>query len=442
MLVSVAALCACTSSRTQTIVLFDAEPDLRARAARVALVVRDAEGEVRFDGALEAAASGLLARVPMEPEGGDATRRWAVSAALEDGAGTVVATLTAAGGYVAGERRFARLVFRDAACGACDAGTRCDGAECVSRCVDTSRSEDDPATPVACPLDGDAGPHDAGGIDGGIEAGQDAGPDDAGTPDAADAGDSGTDAGCVGYAERVAAEPGLVLWHRMEEAGGTTATDSSPAGLDGTYESTGGAGELVFSVPGPGGTGSAVEMRRLDDGNGGGMSLNPRVSGGTSFVWYEGAPYTIEAWIYDESGWGDGGGSPIVIAERYLERGFRLKVDHVRREVRFDPWGSEEDVVATLLGAGRWAHVVVTVEPMSGTSRVEIFVDGASSAARTFDFVGLEECTPGDCESNTHVGSGQGDSADLRIDEVAIYRGVLPASTIAAHATAGRVACP
>lgn len=439
MLVSIAALCACTSSRTQTIALFDAEPALRERAARVALVVRDADGAVRFDGALEAAASGLVARVPMEPEGGDATRRWAITAALEDGTGSVLATLTAAGGYVAGERRYARLVFREAACGACDAGTRCDGAECVSLCVDTTRSEAELAPPIACPSDRDAGPRDGGGIDGGSDAGPDAGSDDAGTPDAPD---TGTDAGCVGYAERVAAEPGLVLWHRMEEADGPTATDSSPAGLHGTYESTGAAGELVFSVPGPGGTGSAVEMRRLDDSNGAGISLNPRLSGGTSFVWFEGDPYTIEAWIYDEAGWGDGAGSPIVIAERYLERGFRLKVDHVRREVAFQPWGSEQDVVATLLGAGRWAHVVVTVEPMAGSSRVEIFVDGVSGAASTYDFAGLDECTPGDCEASAHVGSGQGDSADLRLDEVAIYRGVLPASTIAEHAAAGRVACP
>src|SRR5687768_5288026 len=101
------ALAACdTHPATQVVVYLHAPPELRDLAARVQVRVEGAEGEVAYEGEEElASGAGAIARVPIVPRGGDATRTFRIEAALLDAAGGPLVELEASSGYVEDELR-------------------------------------------------------------------------------------------------------------------------------------------------------------------------------------------------------------------------------------------------------------------------------------------------------------------------------------------------
>jgi hypothetical protein len=256
------------------------------------------------------------------------------------------------------------------------------------------------------------------------------------------AGSSESGEPCESYETLVSGQPGLVLWHRMEEEEFGPALDSAQR-LDGQYHDASGDAELDFGIPGPGGTGNAVRFHTAATPGGSGLRLNARVRGEIgSFVWFEGTPYTIELW-YREHGMADGA-SPLLTVERYLELGFRFRIRHDTRLLHFSGWpphDSNDDLVVDAGSFGEWHHVVVTVEPSAHEHRVRLYLDGDYAAERVAVWTVLHQCDENPCPVAGFVGSGQGQHADLEIDEFAVYDGVLSSETIAAHERAGRSGC-
>ncbi len=167
MLVAGLACASCQSDvgPTQVTVVFDAEGALRSAAA-LSIVVRGGEGAPTEERHVQTVvAPRFPLRLALVPLGGDARRRYAIEAELEDGSGARLARLVARSGYVDGDHRELRLVFTE-----CCAAQNCD---------DTLTCRD-----CAC-ADPEIDPRDLlPGSDAGVDAGMDAGPTDAGTTDA------------------------------------------------------------------------------------------------------------------------------------------------------------------------------------------------------------------------------------------------------------------
>ena len=160
---------------TQVIVIFDAEPAVEERAARLVIFLWNDEREQRewdIDLGDGPEAADLPVRLPMVPRDGDASRRYEVVGELYDADGALLGRQRAIGGYVEGELREILLVFTADCLGlACGQRSTCRGEACVGACVV-------PAPPGQSPMRVDCGdePIDAGGppADAGIS--DDAGP--------------------------------------------------------------------------------------------------------------------------------------------------------------------------------------------------------------------------------------------------------------------------
>lgn len=140
-LLSVALLSCGSHPSTQVIVLFHAEPSIRADAASIRVVVEDAEGEVAHESTRPPPAGvGPLARVPIVPEGGDATRVFRIVGTLLDATGAEIARAEAVAGYTEDALRELHLWFDESCRGVttCGDGRTCDRGMCVGACFEPS----------------------------------------------------------------------------------------------------------------------------------------------------------------------------------------------------------------------------------------------------------------------------------------------------------------
>lgn len=140
-MISLAGLACGTKPATQVIVVVHAEPALRADANTIAVVVRGPDGEVALDreDPIGATAVGAIARVPIVPAGGDATRIFRLSAELRDADGQPLAQLAVDAGYQADELAEIHVWFEDACRGVldCGEGRTCVEGACVGSCYAT-----------------------------------------------------------------------------------------------------------------------------------------------------------------------------------------------------------------------------------------------------------------------------------------------------------------
>ncbi len=128
-----------TFPATQVLVFFHAEPTLAASATRLEVRVFDAMGTEPVFESVEplAGAVGALARVPLVPASGDASRRFRIEGSLLDDAGAVVSTVSAASGYVEHELRELHLWFDDDCAGVdCGVGRTCQSGVCLGECFE------------------------------------------------------------------------------------------------------------------------------------------------------------------------------------------------------------------------------------------------------------------------------------------------------------------
>ena len=142
-----------TVPATQVLVFFHADDDTRATATsiRVRVTTDDTVAVDRVD-PLPDASVGHLARVPLIPAAGDASRRFRVEGALLDAAGAVVVEVSAVAGYVGHERRELHLWF-DAECvgvEACGAGRTCQLGVCVGECFESRGAGGPPRASAVC----------------------------------------------------------------------------------------------------------------------------------------------------------------------------------------------------------------------------------------------------------------------------------------------------
>ncbi len=140
---------------TEVIVRIAADPELRARGALLHVEVFSQEGDRVLDRQKALAGSEPeLARVPVVPRDGDASRYFTVRAELFDAAGASLGVERITSGYREDRLSEVLLVFHAdcAAAGDCGEGRRCRSGVCVGDCVDPVEhaERETPSRCVAC----------------------------------------------------------------------------------------------------------------------------------------------------------------------------------------------------------------------------------------------------------------------------------------------------
>jgi hypothetical protein len=229
----------------------------------------------------------------------------------------------------------------------------------------------------------------------------------------------------AGYSDVILADHPDIYW-RLGELGGTTASDSSGKGRDGTY-----GGDPVLGVPGAikGDPDTAVKLDGVDDS----VSWQPARRQSLR------GPFSVEAWVRS----GRATGERAFVSTRWTrDYTFDIKMsDFDRRGIRVDVGdGSIWYVTETL--AFDWerfaTYHIVAVATMDD---VTLYVDGVSIG--TVDYSCSDYCRKPLFYGPKHrVQVGQNDSFNEwftgRVDEVAVYRYALTPEQVAAHYAAGR----
>jgi alpha-tubulin suppressor-like RCC1 family protein len=133
-----------THPATQVLVFVHAEPGLREQASRIQIQVEGPEGDTVADEdhPLPEESTGSIARVPLVPKGGDATRTFRLVATLTDGDGQKLVSGEVVSGYDNEKLREIHL-WLDEQCQdvSCDPGRTCDRGTCVGACFDPAKTD-------------------------------------------------------------------------------------------------------------------------------------------------------------------------------------------------------------------------------------------------------------------------------------------------------------
>jgi len=137
---------------TQVIVRFSAGDSLRPLASEISVQIINAKGEQVEERTDPVSEGADLARVPVVPEGDDATRSFEIVGQLLDEDGGSLGFERAVVGFEEGALKEVLLVF-DEACrdvSDCGEGRRCSLGECVGACVDFIEPESDKESENRC----------------------------------------------------------------------------------------------------------------------------------------------------------------------------------------------------------------------------------------------------------------------------------------------------
>jgi Lectin C-type domain/Domain of unknown function (DUF2341) len=181
---------------TQTVVVVDAEPGVRARADALVVSIHGDDGK-RLRADTRRRSDGTLAwpyLVALSPKNGDASRGFEVVADARDGRGSFLAKARVISGYVNHEQRTVTLMLEDSCIGVdtCRDDQTCRKGKCVSAevSVEDLSSFDEAKLPKPVTVKGDAAVSDDAGHDASVDAGGDAAMD-AGEDSSVDAGGDG-----------------------------------------------------------------------------------------------------------------------------------------------------------------------------------------------------------------------------------------------------------
>ena len=207
----------------------------------------------------------------------------------------------------------------------------------------------------------------------------------------------------------------LGLWRLDETAvpsSGTSAADSSGAGLNGTYQPLGGVGGPILGQPGAG-----VETGTSAQFNGSTDEIFLASPGSLKMA----NDFTIAAWIKPDD---------LVGVERIFSQypvssptniGYGFGING--SGFRFTTYGVKDyNTAADMVPAGRWSHVAVTLDASNDAA---FYVNGV-----------LRQTVPGDNPANTgnnnfFIGStGVGERFGGAIDELQVHSGVLSQAEI------------
>ncbi len=205
-------------------------------------------------------------------------------------------------------------------------------------------------------------------------------------------------------------------FYKLSESSGTTAVDSSPSAVNGTYTNTG----VTYGVPGPVFNGSTAVTW---NGSSGDMSANVSVA----------QSFTVEAWAKSAgSTWNNYGW----IASARGSDGFIIHPNQGASSVDayvFDNTGAFHGAYSFNVGTTNitnWNQYVLSYDAVAGTVRT--YLDGvlqntvAATIAR--DATGTVALNVGDDNAGGAGRWGSGSSADI-----SIYSTVLSDATILAH---------
>ena len=124
------AVLGCEGSQSSVVVLLDAQAASRSAASTLHVRVLGPDGSVRLDDTRDVGPdTGWPLRVPLVPEGGDASRGWTIEATLLDPEGASVSIARVRGRYAAGAAREVALCLFDGC-----AGERCGDACTIDGC--------------------------------------------------------------------------------------------------------------------------------------------------------------------------------------------------------------------------------------------------------------------------------------------------------------------
>ena len=129
-----------TLPATQVLVFFHAEPSALTSATDLEIVVHPADGDaLTFVEPVTTDGVTALARVPLVPAGGDASRRFRIVGILRDRAGEELTRVSASVGYVQHELREVHL-WLDAECMGidCGEGRTCERGVCLGDCFEAA----------------------------------------------------------------------------------------------------------------------------------------------------------------------------------------------------------------------------------------------------------------------------------------------------------------
>lgn len=144
---------------TQVMVVVDAQPGVRARAAKMRIVVRGTthENTVAYDRTLSASAAEIILPyvLALTPKNGDASRRFEVLVTVTDAEGAFVAQARAVSGYVKHQKLVLFLLLEDSCANiSCGELETCAAGRCGSAAVDPAGL--DPLNDVDLPDGGTA----------------------------------------------------------------------------------------------------------------------------------------------------------------------------------------------------------------------------------------------------------------------------------------------
>jgi hypothetical protein len=217
------------------------------------------------------------------------------------------------------------------------------------------------------------------------------------------------------YATTVLADRPVGYWRLGEAPGQTTARDSSPSGHHGTY-----ADAVTRGVPGA-------------------LAADPDTAArfdGTGAVDFSGCPYnfindfTLEAWVTNDH---VGTGCGRIFSSRSGPKvGYGLGMVS-SGNLRFTTFGiKDHDSTVTLPKDGKSHHVVLAFDP---GNRAHFYLDG--ELLQTIAGPSPANAPSTGFSIGRNPGSSAAESWYGRIDEAAIYKGVLSAERIKAHYQAG-----
>lgn len=236
---------------------------------------------------------------------------------------------------------------------------------------------------------------------------------------------------CPSYSSAVIADAPVAYW-RLNDPSGTTATDSSGNGHNGTYSN------VTLNATGALSSCDPTNAAGGFNGSSSYVSNSTNVGGFTLTT-----PFSVEAWFYTPSP----GTEETLVANAYSTAGWNLRLspsgdaNHIRFALLTSGSAYRYVDSTATVSASQWHHVVATYDGSnSPTSGLKIYLDGTDVTGSIVNAGTLSTITTSnpvylgrDNYSTPHYFNGS-------IDEVALFGSALSAARVQAHYQTGTAA--
>ena len=221
----------------------------------------------------------------------------------------------------------------------------------------------------------------------------------------------------MSYSAEVLADSPTIYW-RLDETSGTTATDASGGGLDGTYQNT-----PTLGVAGAVDDGTAITV----------APASSEYVNRASVTGLASSSFSVELWMKKRVA-GLGACGVVQHGPSSSDYNIFYFVWQSATQVRAGLWAAGSDVTVTVTDDALWHHYVVTYNV--ATNALLIYRDGTNIASGTpgSDYVGGSSFLQVGTATDTGFGYFDGS-----LDEFALYLSVLSPTRVLAHYSAASV---